>query len=403
MENLEVKFVESIEDIGLVQWNSLTGIENPFTRYEFLHALETTGCTTAQTGWAPLHLAVYKKRQHSGEQPTENPAPLAVLPLYVKDNSWGEYVFDWSWANAYQNHNLNYYPKLVTAVPFTPSVGKRLFISSTEELKEETLLAFIVKKIKEKALTLEASSWHVLFPVKTEAEGLHSAGMLSRRGTQFQWRNRHYRSFDEFLSTLNSRKRKSIRKERKRVQDVGITFRRTEGLDISEAQWEEFYGFYQSTYLMRGQQGYLSSDFFKRLAEVMPEQLLLINASKEGRDIAAALFFKNNEALFGRYWGSDADYQFLHFETCYYQGQDYAIEHSIGLFDSGAQGEHKIQRGFEPVVTHSTHWLAHPGFAEAVENFLKEESLHVDQYKASAETLLPFKNLSCEPENNQSS
>lgn len=396
MEKLALKFVKSIEEIGAQQWNALAGTENPFTRYEFLHALEKTGCTNSRTGWAPFHIAVYEALGESVKPPNQDVgAPIAVMPLYLKDNSWGEYVFDWSWANAYQSHGLNYYPKFVTAVPFTPSVGQRLFVSDSRIAVDAKgrLSRFIAEEIKKKAQELSVSSWHVLFPNKPEAEDLARCGMLSRIGTQFQWNNRNYASFDDFLLALNSRKRKSIRKERKRVKDSGITFLRTEGEEISSERWEEFYRFYQSTYLMRGQQGYLTLEFFKELGRTMPEQLLLINAVQDGNDIAAALFFKNSDSLFGRYWGSVADFEFLHFETCYYQGQDYAIEHGIKLFDSGAQGEHKIQRGFEPIFTHSTHWLAHSGFADAIDNFLQEEKPHIEQYKASADKLLPFKTV----------
>lgn len=390
--NLKLKFVESIEEIGREHWNALTGIDNPFTRYEFLHALETTGCTNTKTGWTPMHVAVYWQDDKLNLEAQMDGSPVAVLPLYMKNNSWGEYVFDWSWANAYESHGISYYPKFLTAVPFTPSVGHRVFIGESMISAKEELIGFIFRQIKDRAKELNVSSWHVLFPTEPEAEALVNEGMLRRSGTQFQWENRDYSSFEDFLTTLNSRKRKSIKKERKKVHAAGIEFRRTEGCEISGAQWEEFYVFYQSTYLVRGQQGYLSQSFFREIAQSMPDQLLLINASKEGQDIAAALFFKNSQALFGRYWGSAADYEFLHFETCYYQGQDYAIEHSIRLFDSGAQGEHKIQRGFEPIFTHSAHWLAHPSFSDAIGNFLKEEKPHIERYKASAETLLPFRN-----------
>lgn len=394
MAKLALKFVDSIEEIGCDQWNGLTGTENPFTRYEFLHALEKTGCTTARTGWTPFHVVVYQASDEDHRETDPPPKePLAIMPLYLKDNSWGEYVFDWSWANAYQSHGLNYYPKFVTAVPFTPSVGQRVFTADSMTGADESgrINKIIVEAVKRKAEAQSVSSWHVLFPTELESEELAQLGMLSRVGTQFQWTNRGYRDFEDFLSVLNSRKRKSIRKERKRVQDSGITFLRTEGGDISPERWEEFYGYYQSTYLMRGQQGYLSLEFFKQLGRTMPEQLILINAVQNGINIAAALFFKNTDSLFGRYWGSGADYEFLHFETCYYQGQDYAIEHGIRLFDSGAQGEHKIQRGFEPIFTHSSHWLAHPGFADAIDKFLKEEKPHIEHYKDSADKLLPFK------------
>jgi predicted N-acyltransferase len=396
MENLELHFVKSIEDIGQSHWNLVAGTKNPFTRYEFLHALEQTGCANEKSGWAPYHIAIHEMGEPEAGADTNTSelsrnSLVCIVPLYLKTNSWGEYVFDWSWANAYQSHNLDYYPKFVTAAPFTPSSGKRFFVRDDYEKKSGELIQYATAKIMDEARRIGASSWHILFPTEYEKSHLQGLGIQARIGTQFHWYNRNFTSFDDFLNVLNSRKRKSIRKERKKVADQGITFTRTEGALISDQQWDDFYLFYQSTYLMRGQQGYLSKAFFKAIGDTMPEQILLINAVQEERSIAAALFFKNENTLFGRYWGSAADYQFLHFETCYYQGQDYAIEKGIGSFDSGAQGEHKIQRGFEPIITHSNHWLAHPAFADAIKNFLDEERPHSESYRKSAEALLPYK------------
>lgn len=398
-------FVSSIEEVGLERWNSLTGTRNPFMRYEFLHGLETTGCTTAESGWQPYHAVVYlnslednhlpatqvsESSQAQGIGLNENSTVIAVMPLYLKTNSWGEYVFDWSWANAYQSYGFEYYPKFVTAAPFTPSFGKRIFIDSAQDYP--LLLNFLVEKIKEKAEFIGVSSWHVLFPEKEEHEALTAHGILNRIATQFHWHNRNYTSFDDFLNDLTSRKRKSIRKERRQVSEQGIRFRVTEGEAISEEQWVDFYLYYQSTYLARGMQGYLKRSFFRTVAATMPEQLFLVNAVKDDKDIAAALFFKNEEKLFGRYWGCRSEYQFLHFETCYYQGLDYAIEHEIKIFDAGAQGEHKIQRGFRPITTYSNHWIANTAFSDAIANFLDEERPHIIGYQQEASSLLPFKN-----------
>ena len=385
MQELSLTFVDSISEIGAATWNSLATTDNPFMRYEFLHALESTGCTTGANGWQPMHIWV-----KSGEQSVNGfDNTVAVMPLYFKTNSWGEYVFDWSWANAYKTHGFEYYPKFVTAAPFTPSVGRRIFLNPSADRKN--ILSFIVEKVKEKAEFLSVSSWHVLFPMEQEHEEISRLGIQARIGTQFHWYNRDYEDFDHFLSALNSRKRKAIRKERQHIQSQSISFRVTEGAEISEQQWLDFYLFYQSTYLMRGMQGYLEQDFFNTVAECMPEQIFMINAMQGERDIAASLFFKNDEKLFGRYWGCRRDHQFLHFETCYYQGQDYAIKHKLKSFDSGAQGEHKIQRGFEPIFTYSNHWIANQRFADAIDNFLAEERNHIQRYRAEAETLLPFK------------
>ena len=382
-DKFQIRFVDSIEQLNAIAWNEIVGTKNPFMRYEFLHALESTGCTNKQTGWRPHHVAMYTVGR--------NKSLVAIMPLYLKTNSWGEYVFDWSWANAYKSYGYQYYPKFVTAAPFTPSAGNRIFIHT--KYRGEGLLKLIVEKIKEKAKLIGASSWHVLFPTEEEHDALGLLGVQPRIATQFHWQNKGYESFNEFLAFLNSRKRKSIRKERKYVHDHGITFRRTEGACITEQQWADFYLFYQSTYLMRGMQGYLELEFFHAVAETMPEQLVLINAVQDDQDIAAALFFKNEETLFGRYWGCRFEHQFLHFEACYYQGQEYAIEHGLKSFDAGAQGEHKIRRGFEPVFTYSNHWLANQGFAEAISGFLREERPHILQYSREANNLLPYKDV----------
>ncbi|MDA0278893.1 MAG: GNAT family N-acetyltransferase [Proteobacteria bacterium] len=384
MKMLDLKFVDSIATIGAEDWNSLAGTENPFTRYEFLWALEKTGCTTQATGWEPHHVAVY-----SGPEDDESRQLVAVMPLYQKTNSYGEYVFDWSWASAYQNYGLNYYPKYVSAVPFTPSHGTRLFTGNS--VNRDDIAKLIFDEMKSKAESIDASSWHILFPTAEENKLFETIGIPARTACQFHWFNRDYSSFDDFLATLNSRKRKNIRRERQKVAERGTRFETLNAADISPGHWNTFYRFYQSTYMMRGMQGYLSQDFFAELAQLMPEQLFMIVALDGDQMIAAALFFRNNEKVFGRYWGSAQDYQFLHFETCYYQGQEYCIEHKLQSFDSGAQGEHKIQRGFEPITTYSNHWIANEGFAQAINKFLDEERPHIEKYQTEAATLLPFK------------
>ena len=381
---LDLKFVDSISLIGAQDWNRLAGTENPFTRYEFLWALEKTGCTTQDTGWEPHHAVVYSEAEDDQSQQL-----VAVMPLYKKTNSYGEYVFDWSWASAYANYGLNYYPKFVSAVPFTPSQGTRLFTADSENRNDIAKLIF--DGLKRVAESIEASSWHILFPTEEENKLFETIGIPARTACQFHWYNRDYSSFDEFLAALNSRKRKNIRRERQKVAERGTRFETLNGADISPEHWNTFYQFYQSTYMMRGMQGYLSQDFFAELAQLMPEQLFMIVALDGESMIAAALFFRNNEKVFGRYWGSAQDYQFLHFETCYYQGQEYCIEHKLQSFDSGAQGEHKIQRGFEPITTYSNHWIANEGFAEAINRFLDEERSHIEQYQSEASSLLPFK------------
>ena len=378
-ENFQVRFFDSIDEIDRVCWNNLARESSPFLKHEFLSTLENTACTSKETGWQPYHVAAYDSRN----------ALVAVMPLYQKYNSYGEYVFDWSWADAYRGNGVSYYPKFLTAIPFTPSVGPRILIDP--QTPESNVADQLVMAVLQRAEELEISSWHVLFPTEPESELLATHGLKAREGCQFHWFNRDYKSFDDFLSVLNSRKRKNIRKERQAVAQQGIRFFVQEGNEIDEKLWKHFYVFYQSTYMIRGMQGYLSENFFIRIAEAMPENLFLVLAKTDDQIIAAALFFRDNKKLYGRYWGSLEEYQFLHFETCFYQGIDYCIRHGLEQFDAGAQGEHKIQRGFEPIRTLSNHWIRHQAFAEAVESFLEREQEHIVRYRQEAEKLLPFK------------
>jgi hypothetical protein len=311
------------------------------------------------------------------------------MPLYAKTNSMGEYVFDWSWADAYQRHGLSYYPKLVSAVPFTPCAGPRICVAASANAEQiHTVLLAAVKKL---AGRMQASSWHILFPDVELKQNLATLGLLQRTGCQYQWFNEGYKNFEQFLATFSSRKRKNLRKERTRVNDQGIEFMVLEGAEITDEHWQDFYRFYQSTYLVRGRTPYLNKKFFTELGRTMPQYLMLVMAHKEGRNIAGALFFKGTDTLYGRYWGCTEEYQFLHFETCYYQGIDYCIRHNISRIDSGAQGEHKIQRGFKPVHTWSSHWIQHSGFADAIEHFLQDEQQHIDAYVMRASDYLPFR------------
>jgi len=380
--NLEIEFAESIADIGLTAWNELAGADNPFVSYDFLWALEKSGCTTRGTGWQPYHGAVYSKLPAGRTL-------IALVPMYLKTNSYGEYVFDWSWADAYRSHGLSYYPKLLTSIPFTPSVGKRILVRGS--VAKEPVLQFLYSALKQEANDLKASSWHVLFPEQDQFELLSELGMRGRTACQFHWFNKDYSSFDDFLASLSSRKRKNIRKERQSVVEQNIEFDVIEGSNISKDHWQQFYAFYQMTYAVRGMTAYLNLSFFETINQLMPENLFLVMARKDADFIAGALFFKSSDKLYGRYWGCLEDYQFLHFETCYYQGQEYCIKNNLSSFDSGAQGEHKIQRGFEPIKTYSNHWIAHPGFADAIDSFLDQEADYIDGYIKDARKLLPFR------------
>lgn len=380
---LRFEYHKRIGDIPSDAWNKLAEGHGPFIGHEFLYALEEAACATADTGWDAHHLTVWGSDAQGIE------SLLAVMPLYLKYHSFGEYVFDWSWADAYHRNGVQYYPKFLTALPFTPSYGARILVDRRYDRleMEKRVVAAVLSEAKKQGV----SSWHVLFPEEDTSNALAQSCIHQRFGTQFHWFNRAYQSFEHFLEGFASRKRKNIKKERAQVVQEGIEFNRIEGADITDELWQQFYEFYQHTYKIRGQQGYLTRAFFSRLSETMPCNLVLVMAHKQGRNIAAALSFKDDKKLYGRYWGCLEEYQFLHFETCYYQGIEYAIEKGLQSFDSGAQGEHKIQRGFEPIVTYSNHWIEDHRFENAIKTFLQEESSYSEKYRDSAKQMLPFK------------
>ncbi|MEQ1636847.1 MAG: GNAT family N-acetyltransferase [Methylococcales bacterium] len=375
---MHIRVISSITEIKAEPWNQLAGTDYPFLRHEFLTALEQSGVVTKTTGWQPQHLLLYAETEL-----------IAACPLYLKFHSQGEFVFDHQWANAYQQHGLDYYPKALTAVPFTPCQGQRILIKTA--LDETAVLELFIDALKQQLIDLKLSSWHCLFSTPSQTEQLRALGLMVREGVQFQWFNRGYRDFQDYIDSFTSRKRKTTLRERQQVKNQGIAFLTLNGQSVSEAQWQVFFQFYQMTYLKHGMPGYLNLDFFKQIAQSMPEQILLIFAVKDQRYIGAALSFIGNDTLYGRYWGCFEEYQFLHFEACYYQGLDYCIAHGLTRFDSGAQGEHKIARGFEPVTTYSAHWIQHPEFAEAIAQFLEREKSTIQQYKADTTVLLPFK------------
>lgn len=369
---------QSVSDIPRETWTRLAGVDNPFLRYEFFKALEVSRCTSEETGWNPSHIIFRVNGQVAG-----------IAPAYLKTHSRGEYVFDWAWADAYQRYGLDYYPKLLIAVPFTPSQGPRLLL---DPQLRRTLNAHQTHDLLDTLISrLGAHSWHLLFPNTDDQKLLQHDGQLHRIGCQFHWHNRGYSGFDDFLGQLTSRKRKSIRKERRLVAEQNISFTRFHGREISDHVLAAFYVFYQATYLKRGQRPYLTQQFFEQLRETMPDHLHVIVALKDGDMIAGALFLSGGNTLYGRYWGCLDEYNHLHFETCYYQGIELAIELELQTFDAGAQGEHKLVRGFEPELTHSWHGIAHPGFREAIEAFTREEAGQVMSYYEEAKTALPFR------------
>jgi len=377
--SLSLEVVRSIGDIARQDWESLRRDPYPFLDYDFLLGLETSGSTTASSGWQPCHFLL-----RSGA------AARLVLPAYLKSHSYGEYVFDWSWADAWRQCGLAYYPKLVTAIPFTPAHGPRLLASEDLDAGAawELMLPAVTNWLRDEGL----SSWHILFPPEQESDRLSGLGLAQRRSVQFHWFNRGYTTFDDFLATFSSRKRKSLRRERRRIEEQGLTLERLTGAEVSAHAWETFHRFYQLTYAKRsGHGGYLSREFFTEVCPRLGDQVMLVLARDGGEPVAGSLFFRGGDVLYGRYWGCVREYDCLHFEACYYQGIEYCIEQGLGRFDPGAQGEHKIQRGFEPVQTTSSHWIAEPELARAVADFARRERHHIDAYQTDAATYLPFR------------
>lgn len=375
---MQVKQIHSMAEVDGAVWNRLAGQAYPFLRHEFLLALEQSGSVCERTGWIPAHLLVMNADEL-----------VAFMPLYLKQHSWGEYVFDHQWAEAYQQHGLDYYPKWLTAIPLTPCQGSRLVMQ--EAIDPLEVMHTVLEFIKQRSEQLDISSWHCLFPEVQQLQQLRSLGLAIREGVQFHWFNRDYLDFNDFLSTLNASKRKMLKRERRRVSEQGVSLLRIAGNEVSDQQWQVFFQFYALTYVKKGGQPYLNLAFFQQIAATMGEQLLMVMAMKAGKPVAAALSFVGADTLYGRYWGCYEEYNSLHFETCYYQGLDYCIEHSLQRFDSGAQGEHKIARGFEPITTYSVHWIKDAQFAKAIELFLIREQHAMRQYKQDAASYLPFR------------
>jgi predicted N-acyltransferase len=374
---MKVTVHDSIADIAAEDWNRLAENVYPFLRHEFLSLAEQTRCVAPEQGWTPRHLTIGE----TGEL-------RAAMPLYEKSHSWGEFVFDWAWASAYEQAGLSYYPKLVSAVPFTPAPSRKLLLADPGDT--EGALALI-----EAAIALASrsgcSSFHLQFPTADEVSLLESAGLLIRKDCQFHWHNRGYKKFDDFLSTFTAAKRKKAKRDRRKVAENGIRFRRLKGQDMDDSDWSVVYALISRTFMRRGSLPYFNEVFFSSIGRQLPDNILVILADKDAATVAAAVFFESDKVLYGRYWGSDGHYDALHFETCYYQGIEYCIDTEKKLFEPGTQGEHKISRGFSPVTTWSAHWLAHPEFADAIGRYLDEEGRHIDRYMNAADSRSPYK------------
>ncbi len=367
--------LDRLRDLPAAQWNALLTDAQPFVQHAFLSALEDSGSVGPGTGWRAAHRLLVDGQGHL----------LAAMPGYIKQHSYGEYVFDMAWADACARAGIDYYPKLLTAVPFSPVSGVRL-------LGEGVAAAQLLDEVSASLPAQGLSSWHVNF-TDTAADQLlrGRAGWLERLGCQFLWHNRGYRDFVDFLDQLTSRKRKQLRKEREQVVAQGIEFDWRSGGQLSELEWDFVYACYANTYHVRGRQPYLTRSFFSLLAERMPETIRVVLAVQNGRPVAMAFSLQAEDTLYGRYWGCLGDFDRLHFETCFYQGIDYAIAQGLQRFDAGAQGEHKLIRGFEPQLTRSWHYLCHPGLRAAVADFLQQEQLGVQAYAEQARALLPYR------------
>jgi predicted N-acyltransferase len=375
---LRVEVCQGIASIPPAEWNALAGADVPFMRHEFLLALEESGSVSPAAGWQPCHLALRAGRELVG-----------AAPLYLKSNSFGEFVFDWAWADAYRRAGLRYFPKLVSAAPFTPATSPRFLHAAGADPGQvrRALLAGALELARE----TQASSLHVLFPTAAEMDALEGDGLLRRKDCQFHWHNRGYGSFDDFLGEFTAEKRKKAKRERRRVAEAGISFRRFSGGELDPGLLADLMPLYASSFWRRGREPYLNEDFFRRLCATLPDALLAIVAFAGGRPVATALCYRGANALYGRYWGTSGDYHSLHFETCYHQGIEYCIEHGLALFEPGTQGEHKISRGFVPTATWSAHWLSHPQFFAAIDDYLDREREHIDRYMAEVNDHVPYR------------
>jgi predicted N-acyltransferase len=376
---LNIRVLQSIDECSPSHWDDLFDTDYPFLQHRFLSLLESSGSVCSNTGWEPKHI-LFEQDGH----------PIAAIPLYLKEHSWGEYVFDHSWADAFHKHGLNYYPKLVTAIPFTPATGPRFGIQPN--IDKSILFPQLLDALQSLAKEWGASSWHLLFPEESLTDALLQQNLMKRTGVQYHWINANYDNFDDFISTFTSRKRKNILKER-RCANQQLQIKCLVGEEITSDWWEFFHIMYQRTYIKRnGSGGYLTENFFQNLGQAMNGQLMMCVAEEsESKKAAAALLFFDKDTLYGRYWGCLHEYDFLHFELCYYQGIEFAIKHGLSRFDAGAQGEHKIKRGFEPIETYSLHWIDHPSFSSAIQNFLDQETAHIKEYICQSCELLPYK------------
>ncbi|MDX1348438.1 MAG: GNAT family N-acetyltransferase [Thiomicrorhabdus chilensis] len=381
MPNYQVEFHANMQSIPASEWNALVSDNNPFVRHEFLQALETNHCVSPRFGWIPHHMTVHQDGQL-----------IAALPLYEKHNNYGEFVFDHSWAEAWEKVGLPYYPKLVSAVPYSPVTGPRMLIHPHQD-SVEPIQAFMFQQLKQYAEDKGFSGWHCLFANQNEQAWLsHQSDILTRHDCHFHWFNHNYANFDDFLALLTAKKRKNIRQERASLEKSQIQIRVLNGHTASDQDWEQFSFFYYKTFTEKWSTPTLNKGFFMEVACALPDQTVLVLADDaHGQCIAGALMYRSDSVLYGRHWGCIQEVKNLHFEACYYQGIEYAIQHGLRRFEPGAGGEHKIARGFVPVQTQSAHWLANNPFPEGMAHFLKAEKQAIDEYYQECQLHSPYK------------
>ena len=375
---LHTNIIGRLAQLPAADWDALDTAGNPFLSHAFLEALEACGCVGGESGWEPHHLLL---REESGRL-------VGAVPRYRKAHSWGEFVFDWSWAQSYARAGLAYYPKHLAAVPFTPVTGPRLLVRPGADAG--ALRAALAEALRQDAGRAGVSGTHANFTTPEDQLALEAAGFLRRHDCRFLWQNRGYRDFDDFLDGFRAEKRKKLRRERRRVAESGIVFRSLAGESIEPPLWETIFGFSERTFLLHGSAHYLNARFLAAVARRRPGAVAVKVAERDDVPVAAAIFFQGGSTLYGRYWGSAAREDSLHFEACYYQGIEHCIAHGLDSFDPGTQGEHKLARGFEPTLTQSAHWLAHDGFRIAIARYLERERAAVAEYVAAATHHLPF-------------
>ena len=375
---LRTDIAASLAEVRAADWDALDTAGNPFLSHAFLEALESHGCVGGDSGWQPRHLLLRDDADRL----------VGAVPRYLKAHSWGEFVFDWSWAQAYARAGFAYYPKQLAAVPFTPVTGPRLLVRPGPHAPD--LRAALAEALRRDAEGDGHSGAHANFTTEADQQALEAAGFLRRHDCRFLWRNRGYRDFDDYLDGFRADKRKKVRRERRRVAESGISFVSLAGETIEPSLWDTLFGFSERTFLLHGNAHYLNAGFLADVACRRPGSVVVKVAERDHVPVAASIFFQGGGTLYGRYWGAGSPEDCLHFEACYYQGIEHCIAHGLDAFDPGTQGEHKLARGFEPTLTQSAHWLAHPGFMAAVERHLERERAAVAEYLDAAAAHLPF-------------